>query len=282
MVNESNNSSRIILPNLEVQTQIHATALSIISTFTIDLFDFINKSLVKSKGSNWLIEMKVENLRGRDINFADPSALLKELTRNSQSVLRNPINLWISKPKLKDFYDRLDEILGERHLWVHNDIDANPEQLESLVILIKQVAWALELPVIKECTEVLDLINPEVEEAEIPIFQEPEHKSSEIIKVLEPLTRNEVDKVGSPLAGPFIAYSYTLHLNGSIRDRKSDNLLENEIEGASDLGALLIARKPNGGRLRVTPDGKIAAYFEDQWGYLAKVDKNNWFPGHLS
>ncbi len=283
-LNQINKTSiiRVAIPNLEIEAQVHAAGLSIISTFAIDLFDFINKSLIKSNGSNWLVDMKVKDLKSNDLNFADPSSLLKELIRNSQTILRIPIHSWISKPKIKDFYDRLDEILGERHLWVHNDIEATAEQLESLLILIKQVAWALELPVIKECTVLLELINP-AEELEVEITNRQDLSlPSEIVQLLEPLTRDEADKIGSPLTGPFIPQSYTLHLTGGIRDRKSDQLLENLVGGAKELGALLIARKPNGGRLRVTPDGKIAAFFADEWGYLAKVEKETWFPGHLA
>jgi hypothetical protein len=54
------------------------------------------------------------------------------------------------------------------------------------------------------------------------------------------------------------------------------------IDEAGTLGALLIARKPSGGRLRITPEGSIAAYFGDSWGFLAKVTPVTCFPGHLS
>jgi len=43
----------------------------------------------------------------------------------------------------------------------------------------------------------------------------------------------------------------------------------------------MIARKPSGGRLRITSDGIVAAYFEDHWGYIATVTPEQWFPDHL-
>ena len=98
---------------------------------------------------------------------------------------------------------------------------------------------------------------------------------------MEKFIRDDISLVGAPIQGPFISHSYTLHLNGSIRDRSTDDLLEDHVESAKDLGGLLITRKPNGGRLRMTADGVIAAYFSDSWGFLAKVSSDNWFPGHL-
>ena len=77
-------------------------------------------------------------------------------------------------------------------------------------------------------------------------------------------------------------YSYVLHLTGQIRNRKTDELLsEVNPQNSESIGALLIARKPNGGRLRLTHSGIIAAYFEDHWGYLATVLPDQWFPEHL-
>ena len=71
-------------------------------------------------------------------------------------------------------------------------------------------------------------------------------------------------------------------MNGSVRDRGSDELLGDLVDAGDTLGALLIARKPSGGRLRITATGEVAAYFGETWGFLAKVEPNNWFPGHLS
>jgi hypothetical protein len=88
--------------------------------------------------------------------------------------------------------------------------------------------------------------------------------------------------VGTLIDSDFLEYSYVLHLNGQIRNRKSDELLsEVNSQNSESIGALLIARKPNGGRLRMTRSGIIAAYFEDHWGYLATVSPDQWFPEHL-
>jgi hypothetical protein len=133
---------------------------------------------------------------------------------------------------------------------------------------------------VQECSALLELITPDSEEVVVDP-PEPETKSAEIVDTVERFTKDEDLAVGSPIAGPFISFSYTLHMNGSIRNRSSDELLEDVNPGAQKLGALLIARKPNGGRLRMVADGTIAAYFGDSWGFLARVEPKDWFPGHL-
>ena len=275
----SNDNLRIVLPNLEISSQIQATGTSLINVFAADLFDFIDKEMKKSLGVNWLLEMQVQTL-GSDLNLHDPSVLLKELARKGQSPLRKPLNAYIPQANLKDFYNRLDELLGERHIWVHNSIKFDADQLKNLTILVQKVAWKLELPVVNECRELLDLITPDEDQIAVDP-PEPESKPAEIVETVERFTQDEDLSVGSPVAGPFISFSYTLHLNGSIRDRSTDELLEDVNPGAQKLGALLIARKPNGGRLRVVADGTIAAYFGDSWGFLARVEPKDWFPGHL-
>jgi hypothetical protein len=275
----SNDDLRVVLPNLEISSQIQATGTSLINVFAADLFDFIDKEMKKNLGVNWLLEMQVQTL-GSDLNLQDPSVLLKELARKGQSPLRKPLNAYIPQANLKDFYNRLDELLGERHIWVHNSIKFDAEQLKNLTILVQKVAWKLELPVVRECQELLDLITPDEDSIAVDP-PEPMSKPAEIVETVERFTQEEDLSVGSPVAGPFISYSYTLHLNGSIRDRSTDELLEDVNPGAQKLGALLIARKPNGGRLRVVADGTIAAYFGDSWGFLARVEPKDWFPGHL-
>ena len=131
----SNDNLRVVLPNLEISSQIQATGTSLINVFAADLFDFIDKEMKKNLGVNWLLEMHVQTL-GSDLNLQDPSVLLKELARKGQSPLRKPLNAYIPQANLKDFYNRLDKLLGERHIWVHNSIKFDAEQLKNLTILV--------------------------------------------------------------------------------------------------------------------------------------------------
>ena len=273
-------TKRIALPDLNVMNQVQSAGTGLINIFAQDLFEFIDRGLKKTKGPNWLTEMQIQNV-GADQNFKDPSALLKELVQKGQSPLRQPVSAIVPQANWKDFYKRLEEILGERHVWVHNSIKADAQQLKSLVILINKVSWTLELPVVQECAELLELITPDETEVAVEA-PEPESPASEMVSELGKFTNDDEVAVGSPIDGPFISHSYTLHMNGSIRDRATGQLLEDLVDAGGSLGALLIARKPSGGRLRITASGEIAAYFSDSWGFLAQIEPENWFPEHLS
>jgi hypothetical protein len=272
---------RIAQPDLTSESQIHSTGIALINLFAQDLLAFIDAGLRKEKGTKWLTELQILKMNISESNYKDPSVLLKEIVNVGSSPLRGPISALVPKAQWKDFYNRLSEVLGSRHLWVHNEIRTTADELKSLCILLRKVSWILELQVSEECGDLLSMLEPEEGSTQEEV-QAPLKSPSEIVSTFQPLTENEDIQVGFPLAGPFISYSYTLHLNGSIRDRGTETLLEDLKADAGTLGALLIARKPSGGRLRITEDGLIAAYFGDHWGYLAQVGANNWFPGHLS
>ncbi len=272
--------NRIAKPDLAIESQIHSTGIGIINLFAQDLLTFIDAGLTKEKGKNWLTDLQLAKMNIGEVNYKDPSILLKEIVNVGSSPLRSPISALVPKAQWKDFYNRLAEVLGSRHLWVHNEIRATPDELKSLCILVRKISWILELQVAEECGELLALLEPE-DDLIIEEDEAPAGSPSEIVGTFQPLMSNELLEVGTQLVGPFISHSYTLHLNGSIRDRSSDKLLQDLSVDGGTLGALLIARKPSGGRLRITPEGQIAAYFGEHWGYLATVSPKQWFPGHL-
>lgn len=269
------NELRIVSPNTSDSSQIHLTGLGLINLFASDLLIFIDKHLIESEGNNWLVDNKVKDLRFGDINLKDPSALLKELTRNGQSVLRKPINLFINKAQLKDFYDRLEDVLDARHKWVHNEVVLSIDSLENLIITIKKIAWLLELPVIKECDQILAVTKPESDESVLDSKLEARGQES------YPEQASSSNSSDEAISEDFLSHSYTLHLSGSIRDRKTDNLLEDLIPGSKEFGKVLLKLKPSGGRLKITKNGQIAGFQDDSWVFMAKVEPGAWFPGHL-
>jgi hypothetical protein len=99
---------------------------------------------------------------------------------------------------------------------------------------------------------------------------------------IQALANDERFQIGETVNEKLLSHSYVLHINGDIRDRVSDELLSvaNPV-AAQSLGALLIARKPAGGRIRITEEGVLCAFFGEKWGYLAQVKSEDWFPNHL-
>ena len=271
---------RLLVPDYEVEFQVNQAGVGIINLFTNDLFAFIDLGLTNLFGSEWLSEMLASDPVPTEVNFKDPSILLKDLGRKTHATLRLPLNSKIKNEQLFDFYNLLNDIHGERHLWVHQEIQATKKQFLSLVKLINRVAGMLDLPIKNDCSELLKSDeNPKQELQEL--IEMPKADDEKLASAFQELTKDDVSLVGSVLTGPYLEYSYTLHLNGNIKDRETGDLLSKSRSNADVMGALLIARKPNGGRIRVTREGILAAYFDDHWGFLARIEPENWFEGHI-
>jgi hypothetical protein len=277
---------RLALPDLQHEEQVHQTGIALINLFGGDFFKFIDSELEKSDGADWLTTYRKSNLVYANYNFVDPSNLLKELLRVSTSPLRKPIRNTIENRDSVPFFNRLKVILDDRNDWVHHNSKFSSEQLKTLILNIYPISEKLGLSVKTECDFLLiklDGVVPDIAQIENPIVPETESKTeSELIKAIQNIIPNDERPIGDIVESEFTEFSYVLHLTGEVRNRKSNELLsELNPDMAESIGALLIARKPNGGRLRLTRDGVIAAYFEDHWGYLATVSPEQWFPDHL-
>ena len=274
---------RLAKPDLGQKDQIHQTGLALINLFASDFFTKLDNYLKSHHHLDLLVEYRKTNLVYQNYNFKDPSNLLKEIIRASTSPLRIPIRAHIEQKDMVIFFDRLETILDDRNDWVHHNQSFNKESLKSLILDIFPVATKMDLEMTAECDYLLSLlsgVDPDVTQAKPKDLNLED--ASELVREITSLVSNEEPIVGSIIDEPLIEFSYVLHLTGEIRDRKTNELLSDFHPNISEyLGALLIARKPTGGRLRVTQTGVIVAYFEDHWGYLAKIDKEMWFPGHL-
>ena len=272
---------RVVKPNWDSSVQVNQTGIGLINLFTGDLFEFIDNNLTKLLGDDWVATLPKGDGEGSTMNFRDPSILLKDLGRKITPSLRLPINAKVKPEQLFHFYNLLDDIHGERHLWVHQEIESTKKNLFALVDLVNRVAKYLDLPVGGEC-DALAREGDGIQREKVITDESDSSVESAVVLALNTLTKGEPVTVGTPIAGPYSDHSYTLHLNGSIRDRDAGVILSEVNSNAEAVGTLLIARKPNGGRIRLVPNGVLAAYFDDHWGFLAQVDEDNWFPGHLT
>lgn len=79
--------------------------------------------------------------------------------------------------------------------------------------------------------------------------------------------------------GPLLPFSYTLKLDATIIDRKSNQELTSVTgDDAMDLGRKLLAIHPGGGRLRLAENGYILGYEKDAWVVIGAVSSSEWFP----
>lgn len=272
-------------PNTEIQEQVRNCGIGMISLFGEDFYREITSILDDSTGKGWLeeIQKKVQGLK--HLNLFDTSTLLKVVLRPDYPLLRDKIreaiNTRIEKIQRQDFYNRLDAILDDRNQWVHNQVKGTKLNLLELVDDLDWLARRMNLKMLVECEQLKSIL---IEKSQT--MDETKTLSTPISKVVDDLkeiTNVEEPSIGSEIADPFLDYSYTLQLSGEIRDRKTDLLLSELIGSRAEaVGTLFLARKPSGGRLKITGAGEVAAYFEGKWGYLARVTGKDWFTGHLN
>ena len=277
---------RLAIPDLDQEGQIHQTGIGLINLLSTDLFGVINQSLEQTDGIDWLTKYRKSSLVYQNYNFNDPSNLLKELLRVSTSPLRKPIKDKVPQKDILPFFNRLQIILDDRNDWVHHNSTFTRENLKTLILNIYPITEKLGLQMLGECDFLLsklDGIEPDVPQMEDPIVASTISTSEpEPVKCIEVEISSSDLEVGSLIEGKFLEYSYVLHVNGEIRDRKTNELLSELKPGVPiSIGALMIERKPSGGRLRISSEGIVAAYFDDHWGYLATVTPEQWFPNHL-
>ena len=314
---------RIQIPNDFTEDEIAVTANIFFWHFANDLGGFINKFMTSRDGNTWLQDLKTSDVQYRTFNLKDPAALLKDLAKFGGSKLRPAIHSKVERGFLKEYYEDLDALLGERNAWYHRQVQETKEELLDLITTILRASQRLELQIVDDCIAIRNVIlnghpkpavvvAPEVEPqsvVEVPVplvaaipevkatvtepevaVEAPELKpvdpkeieEAELIAEIIEIAGTETSQIGDEVSEKLLSHSYVLHTNGDIRNRLSDELLSDvNPQNAIALGSFLIARKPAGGRIRITEEGVLCAFFGEKWGYLAQVKPEDWFPNHL-
>ena len=308
---------RIQIPSEYSEDNVTVTANALFVHFANDLSQFINTFMTSKFGVAWLQNLKVEDSNYKNFNPKDPAALLKDLAKYGGSKLRLALHSKIERGFLKQYLEDLDDLLGERNAWLHRQVQETEAELLDLVTTLLRVGKPLGLKIVVDCMAIQDSIlnpNPTVQEEEIveeqPQPEPPKEESKIVVQPVEPaplavepveeiavdlpepetisildiveIAGLETSQIGDEVKERLLSHSYVLHVNGDIRDRASEELLiDVNPTSAQSLGAFLISRKPAGGRIRITEDGTLCAFFGEKWGYLARVKSQDWFPSHL-
>jgi hypothetical protein len=301
---------RIQIPRDFTEDEIAVTANIFFWHFANDLGAFINKFMTERDGASWLQNLKVNEEAYKGFNIKDPAALLKDLAKFGGSKLRPAIHSKVERGFLMEYYKDVDALLGERNIWYHRQVQETKEELLDLIATILRAAKPLGLRVVEDCLAIQNaiingptenVVSLPIENVAItaePIFSEPvplttkdgnsspipETSSAEayLIADIIDIAASETSQIGEEVSDQLLSHSYVLHVNGDIRNRLTDQLLSDvNPQSAKALGSFLLARKPAGGRIRITEEGVLCAFFGEKWGYLAKVKPEDWFPDHL-
>lgn len=78
--------------------------------------------------------------------------------------------------------------------------------------------------------------------------------------------------------GPLLPSSYTLKLDGSIIDRKTNQQLKAVIGNRGiEVGQKLLVVHPSGGRLKISKNGLIVGFEKDRWVVIGSVSASELF-----
>ena len=132
--------------------------------------------------------------------------------------------------------------------------------------------------------EIEESIKKEAELEEILIAAHEVYQSEIMDQIIqEELEREEQIKtfrhsVGSPYTGSLLPQKYTLKLDGSIIDRREGQELSEKLGAkALEIGKDLLKQHPTGGRLRLSADGTVVGYQDEEWVVIGTIDLQNWF-----
>jgi hypothetical protein len=111
-------------------------------------------------------------------------------------------------------------------------------------------------------------------EQQTAIMEEIMHQEIE----LEARHGSYVPSIGDPYTGSLLPQKYTLRLDGTIIDRREGVELKDKLgERAIEIGQSLLKHHPTGGRLRLSADGTVVGYEDEEWVVIGSIDLSNWF-----
>jgi len=281
------------------------------------LFETLEKQLKPLFGENWFLLSLVRNPEDREIAPRDLSALLVQIEIRNNSNFRLALRTAYNdgKPHDKNYFDQLTDLRIIRNEWFHRIISPiTTDELHDLCRTLAAVfpsethiaikAKTLNELLSKDSFLVSDLLRTSnyvgtylnrLEEIEKNIWEEKELEEVMIeaaienqTAMMEEIMKLEIEaalksnsythSLGDPFTGSLLPQKYTLKLDGTIVDRREGSELKEILgEKAIEIGKSLLVSHPSGGRLRLSADGTVVGYDDEEWVVIGKIDLTNWF-----
>lgn len=258
---------------------VYAAAMSLLAIFADTLLEVIDAKLSPLYGNDWQDQLVGLELLEEDQNLRDVHALLKELSRNGMSQLRMPLKERIAKKEAhKLFFDELANILAERNAWVHRHVQETRDELRGLAELIRMVSSMAELKSTSECENLLSLLDKSPSPRANQVIETPDIKKESPVTVEVPTKHWNF---GDPIHTQFTSHSYTVTEEFDVIDRVSEMRLSSINPSTLKTLNHQLQQLRSGSRLRITKDGVLSAFFAENWGFVAQVNAEDWFPKHL-
>lgn len=281
------------------------------------LFFTLEKQLKPLFGDDWFSLTLVKNVEDRELAPRDLSVLLVQIVIRNNSNFRLALRTDYNKgrPHEKSYFDLLTELRITRNEWFHRIINPiTSDELKDLCCAIIGI-FPAEAPIAVKATTLNELLARENFSAsdllktskyvggyvtkleEIEENRRAEQELEEIMleahianetAMMDEIAQAEIEVelkytsytpvIGDSYTGSLLPQKYTLKLDGSIIDRREGlDLREKLGEKAIEIGKTLLENHPMGGRLRLSADGTVVGYADDEWVVIGSVDLGNWF-----
>jgi hypothetical protein len=275
------------------------------------LFETLESHLKPHFGNNWFFDTLVKSHDDKEMAPRDLSVLLVQIVIRNNSNFRLALsNAYFNRqPLTKQYFDHLTDLRVARNEWFHRIIDPiTSDEIFDLAETITQI-FPVTTSVSKRCLEIINLST--LNSFTIEDFRSVIRRGDESINVVDApqaeisSTVHNADsqpnsnesysspsnfddaknavfprstKIGEPYVGSLLPHRYTLKLDGSIIDKRLKlNLFQVLGEPGHAFGKKLLERHPVGGRLRISSDGIIVGYQNEEWVVLGEVKRENWF-----
>ena len=281
------------------------------------LFETLERQLKPLFGEDWFSQSLVRNPEDRELAPRDLSVLLVQIeirnNNNFRLALRTEYNE--GKPHDKIYFEHLTDLRITRNEWFHRII--NPITSEELFDLSKTITEVFppHSQIAIKAKKLYDLLSSDEFTAvdllrtskyvggyvskleEIQEIRRQEQELEEIMiethieqqaAIMEEMMHQEIERetrhgsyvpsIGDPYTGSLLPQKYTLRLDGTIIDRREGLELKDKLgERAIEIGRSLLEHHPTGGRLRLSADGTVVGYEDEEWIVIGSIDLSNWF-----
>lgn len=281
------------------------------------LFETLERQLKPLFGEDWFSLSLVRNPEDRELAPRDLSVLLVqiEIRNNNNFRLALRVEYNDGQPHDKSYFEHLTDLRITRNEWFHRII--SPITTDELYDLCKTVIAvfpsgtqiAIKASKLHELLGKEDFSAPDLLRTskyvggyvakleEIEEIRRQEQESQEIMiemhieqqtAIMEEIMKWEMEheakhdsyvpSIGDPYTGSLLPQKYTLMLDGTIIDRREGLELKDKLgERAIEIGRSLLEHHPTGGRLRLSADGTVVGYEDEEWIVIGSIDLINWF-----
>lgn len=291
--------------------------IELLDSAGLDLYQTLERQLKPLFGEDWFAKSLVRNSEDKELAPRDLSVLLVQIEiRNNQNFrLAIQKEYHAGRPLIKSDFESYRDLRITRNEWFHRTISPiTTDELHDLTSTILQI-FPLNTQVslkstkineilsrdtytpdellnasgfvgtyVKQLREIQEIRNQEQELEEAMLEAHIENESA----IMEELIMEEMERernsqsfkhsIGDPYTGSLLPQKYTLKLDGSIIDRREGLELRKKLgDKAIEIGKYLLDNHPTGGRLRLSSDGTVVGYQDEEWIVIGSIDLENWF-----